>query len=156
MVRGFMQGSFMQTCQTFLSLKAPIQRWRGKTWCTGGYWFTLVPFFIASQNYSCSLPLICPYWYICEYRTVNTSFRSWKSWSGLQCFHLYSFAHLTSFQGDGPGLVYRHASATWDEPSPEEKERAMGFQTGTTSHTKVTKLERNALLGRGMDLNSLT
>ncbi len=32
----------------------------------------------------------------------------------------------------------------------------MGFQTSTTSHTKVTRLERNALLGRGMDLNSLT
>ncbi len=52
--------------------------------------------------------------------------------------------------------MYRHASATWDEPSPEERERAMGFQTNTTSHTKVTRLERNALLGRGMDLNSLT
>ncbi len=52
--------------------------------------------------------------------------------------------------------MYRHASATWDEPSPEERERAMGFQTGTISHTKVTRLERNALLGRGMDLNSLT
>jgi len=52
--------------------------------------------------------------------------------------------------------VYRHASATWDESSPKERERDMGFQTGTTSHTKVTKLERNALLGRGMDLNSLT
>jgi hypothetical protein len=32
----------------------------------------------------------------------------------------------------------------------------MGFQASTTNHTKVTKLERNALLGRGMDLNSLT
>jgi len=32
----------------------------------------------------------------------------------------------------------------------------MGFQTGITSHTKVTQLERNALLGRGMDLNSFT
>ncbi len=52
--------------------------------------------------------------------------------------------------------MYRHASATWDEPSPEERERAMGFQTSTTSHIKVTRLERNALLGRGMDLNSLT
>ncbi len=52
--------------------------------------------------------------------------------------------------------MYCHASATWDEPSPEERERAMGFQVGTTSHTKVTKLDRNALLGRGMDLNSLT
>ncbi len=50
----------------------------------------------------------------------------------------------------------RHASATWDELSPEERERAMGFQVGTTSHTKVIRLERNVLLGRGMDLNSLT
>ncbi len=53
-------------------------------------------------------------------------------------------------------MYHRHASATWDEPSPEERERAMGFQTATTSHTKVTRLERNILLGRGMDLNSLT
>jgi hypothetical protein len=33
---------------------------------------------------------------------------------------------------------------------------AMGFQIGTTSHTKVTRLECNALLGRSMDLNSPT
>jgi hypothetical protein len=51
--------------------------------------------------------------------------------------------------------VYRHASATWDEPSPEERERAMGFQINTTSHTKVSRLECNALLVKGMDLNSL-
>jgi len=52
--------------------------------------------------------------------------------------------------------VYHHASATWDEPSPKERKRAMGFQINTISHTKVTRLECNALLGRGMDLNSLT
>jgi hypothetical protein len=67
-----------------------------------------------------------------------------------------SFPGTHAFQGNGPGFVYRHASTAWDEPSLEEKERAMGFQTGTTSHTKVSRLERNALLGRGMDLNSLT
>jgi len=32
----------------------------------------------------------------------------------------------------------------------------MGFQIGTTSHIKVTRLECNTLLGIGMDLNSLT
>jgi len=32
----------------------------------------------------------------------------------------------------------------------------MGFQTDTTSHTKVTKLEHNALLGKSMDLNYIT
>jgi hypothetical protein len=67
-----------------------------------------------------------------------------------------SFPRAHAFQGDEPGLVYRHASTTWDEPSPEERERAMGFQAGTTSHTKATRLECNALLRRGMDLNSLT
>jgi hypothetical protein len=50
--------------------------------------------------------------------------------------------------------MYR--SATWDEPSREEKKRVMGFQTSTTSHTKVTRLLRNTLLGKSMDLNSLT
>jgi hypothetical protein len=67
-----------------------------------------------------------------------------------------SFPWTHAFHGDGPCLVYRHASATWDEPSPEERERDMGFQTGNTNHTKVTRLEHNALLGRSMDLNSLT
>ncbi len=67
-----------------------------------------------------------------------------------------SFPRAHTFQGDRLDLVYRHASATWDEPSPEKRERAMRFQTGTTSHTKVTRLERNVILGRGMDLNSLT
>jgi len=56
-----------------------------------------------------------------------------------------SFPRAHVFQGDGPGLVYLHVSATWDEPSPEEKERA-----------KVIRLERNALLRRSMDLNSFT
>ncbi len=32
----------------------------------------------------------------------------------------------------------------------------MGFQDGITNHIKVTRLECNTLLGRGMDLNSLT
>jgi hypothetical protein len=67
-----------------------------------------------------------------------------------------SFLGTHAFQGDGLGLVYCHASATWDEPSPKERERAMGFQANILSHTKVTRLERNALLRRGMDLNSLT
>ncbi len=32
----------------------------------------------------------------------------------------------------------------------------MGFQTSTISRTKVIKLERNTLLGKSMDMNSLT
>jgi hypothetical protein len=77
-----------------------------------------------------------------------------KQKGGLPTFVSFLGAH--AFQGDGPGLVYRHALATWDELSLEERKSAMGFKIGTTNHTKVTRLERNTLLGRGMDLNSLT
>ncbi len=37
-----------------------------------------------------------------------------------------SFPRAHTFQGDGLGMVYHHASATWDELSPKERERAMG------------------------------
>jgi hypothetical protein len=67
-----------------------------------------------------------------------------------------SFLGSHTFQGDGPSLMYHHASTTWDEPSLKERKKAMGFQTSTTNHTKVTRLERNTLLGRGMDLNYFT
>jgi hypothetical protein len=50
-----------------------------------------------------------------------------------------SFPVAHTFQGDELGLVYRHALATWDEPSPDKKKRAMGFQIGITSHTKVIR-----------------
>jgi len=86
-----------------------------------------------------------PPWFLVN--TIGKLRGAWPTFVSLPGAH--------AFQGDGPGLVYHHASATWDEPSLEERERAMGFQTDTTSHTKVTRLERNALLGRGMDLNSL-
>ncbi len=66
-----------------------------------------------------------------------------------------SFPGAHTFQGDGPSPVYYHVSATWAKPSLIERERAMGFQTNINSDTKVTRLERNALLERGMDLNSL-
>jgi len=69
---------------------------------------------------------------------------------------IVSFPRTHAFHGYGPSLVYPHDSATWDKPNPEERERAMGFQIGTTNHTKVTTLEHNALLGKGMDLNFLT
>ncbi len=67
-----------------------------------------------------------------------------------------SFLGAHAFQGDGPNLMYCHVLVTWDELSPKERKKAMGFQTSITIHTKVTKLEHNALLGRGMDLNSFT
>jgi hypothetical protein len=39
---------------------------------------------------------------------------------------------------------------------PRKKKKGYRFQIGTTNHTKVIRLERNILLEKGMDLNSLT
>ncbi len=83
-----------------------------------------------------------PLWF--RANTIGKPRGAWPTFVSLLRAH--------AFQGDGLGLVYRHALVTWEEPSLEERERAMGFQIGTISHTKVTKLERNALLGRGMGL----
>jgi hypothetical protein len=38
-----------------------------------------------------------------------------------------SFPGVHTFQGNRLGLMYHHTSATWDEPSLEEREKAMGF-----------------------------
>jgi len=37
-----------------------------------------------------------------------------------------SFPRTHSFQGDGLGLVYRHALTTWDEPSLGKKKGRWG------------------------------
>jgi hypothetical protein len=37
-----------------------------------------------------------------------------------------SFPRSHAFEGDGLGLVYCHALATWDERSPEKKEKGYG------------------------------
>ncbi len=48
--------------------------------------------------------------------------------------------------------MYCHASATWDEPNPEEIERAMGFQIDITSHSKVIRLECFTRERHGLEL----
>jgi hypothetical protein len=67
-----------------------------------------------------------------------------------------SFPRTHAFHENGLGLVYRHASTTWDEPNLEGKEGDMGFQTNIINRTKVIRLKHNVILGKGMDLKSLT
>jgi len=87
-----------------------------------------------------------PFWFLAN--TIGKPRGAWPTF--------VSFPRAHTFQGDGLGLIYHHVSATRDEPSPKKRKMVMGFQTSITSHTKVTRLECNALLRRGMDLNSLT
>lgn len=69
-------------------------------------------------------------------------------------FVSFSMAH--AFQNNGHVLVYRPITSMWDEPSPKECERNMGFHWGTTRHPQVIKFERNTLFGIVMDLNAIT
>lgn len=42
------------------------------------------------------------------------------------------------------------------EPTADERERAMGFVTGTTTVPSVSETSRRQVLGQAMDLNCLT
>ena len=67
-----------------------------------------------------------------------------------------SFPASHAFRGDGPRLVWDEQLKRLDEPSAHERERAMGFPTGTTDAIGVTEAARRQVLGQAMDLNCLT
>ena len=71
-----------------------------------------------------------------------------------------SFARSYAFCGDGPGTLVDTSTTdyTTDEPNADERERAMGFATGTTQvpRTPISEMQRRALLGQAMDLNCVT
>jgi hypothetical protein len=46
-------------------------------------------------------------------------------------------------------------SQTHDEPTADERERAMGFPTGTTAAHGLQEGHKRFLLGQAMDLNSI-
>ncbi len=93
-----------------------------------------------------------------SYKAKETSLVSYEhNRKTKKCLaHLCFLPNSTRFSGRwirlGVSSCFSHLKWT----KPRRKRRAMGFQTGTTSHTKVTRFEHNTLLGRGMDLNSLT
>ena len=60
-----------------------------------------------------------------------------------------------AFRGRGPGMVWDSLSQTHEEPNADERERAMGFLTGTTAAPDLTEGQRRFLLGQAMDLNTL-
>ncbi len=93
-----------------------------------------------------------------NYKAKETSLISYKhNRKTKRCLaHLCLLPKSTRLLGRWTKPDVLSCFSIWDEPSPKERERAMGFQTRTTSHNKVTKLECNAILGRSMDLNSFT
>ena len=73
-----------------------------------------------------------------------------RAFPTLMCYPA-SFA----FRAHGPGMVWDTTSQTYEEPSADERERAMGFLTGTTAAPDLSEGQRRFLLGQAIDLNTL-
>lgn len=69
---------------------------------------------------------------------------------------LVSYARSYAFKDNGPGLVWDSLAQEMVEPNADERERAMGFPTGTTHIPGISESQRRFLLGQAMDLNCLT
>ena len=68
---------------------------------------------------------------------------------------LVSYPKSHAFRDQGPGLVWDCTTQRLEEPCAHERERAMGFLTGTTSAPGLTELERRQILGQAIDLSSM-
>ena len=60
-----------------------------------------------------------------------------------------------AFRARGPGMVWDSTSQTYEELLADERERAMGFLTGTTAAPDLSEGQRRFLLGQAIDLNTL-
>jgi hypothetical protein len=69
---------------------------------------------------------------------------------------LVSFARSYAFKDNGMGFILDSITQEMVEPNADERERAMGFPTGTTNVHGISEQQRRFLLGQAMDLNCLT
>ena len=69
---------------------------------------------------------------------------------------LVSFPNSQAYRVGKAGILWDKVKQQWDVPNADERERAMGFPTGTTRCRGVTEEQRRELLGQAMDCNALT
>ena len=67
-----------------------------------------------------------------------------------------SFPNSHAYRVGQAGILWDVNTQSWDTPNADERERAMGFYTGTTRLKGVTEPQRRELLGEVMDVNALT
>jgi len=56
-----------------------------------------------------------------------------------------------AFRDGAPGMVVVQSTGELCEPNPEERERILGYPTGSTAAPRVTALQRHEITGRCMD-----
>jgi hypothetical protein len=60
-----------------------------------------------------------------------------------------------SFHEGKSGSIYDHQLRRETQPNPDERERALGYPTGTTACPGLTSAQRHAITGRCMDANAM-
>ena len=68
---------------------------------------------------------------------------------------LVSYPGSHAFRDHGPGLVWDTSTRRLEEPRADERERAIGFSTGTTIVPELIESHRRQTLGQAMDLTSM-
>lgn len=66
-----------------------------------------------------------------------------------------SYYGSRAYRDGARGMVFDFQSSQWEEPNADEKERCMGYLTGTTVAPGVTELQRHDIIGRCMDGNTM-
>ena len=69
---------------------------------------------------------------------------------------LMAYTMSRAFHIGMPGAIYDSTLGTWGEPNPEERERALGYETGATKAPDVTAKQRHEVTGNCMDQAALT
>ena len=68
---------------------------------------------------------------------------------------LVSFPSSNNYRDDRPGMLHDAATGNLIEPNPDERERLLGYATGTTAAPGLTEAHRFRLTGQCMDANTL-
>ena len=66
-----------------------------------------------------------------------------------------TFPQSFAFRDRGPGMVWDAHTKIHTEPLADERERAMGFRTGTTAAPGLSEGQRRFVLGQAMDLHTM-
>ena len=69
---------------------------------------------------------------------------------------MVTFGMSRAFRLGCPGAIYDTQLGGWDEPNPDERERALGYPTGATAAPGLTLTDRHVITGNCIDQAALT
>ena len=75
------------------------------------------------------------------------------SWRAFPTF--LTFQQPFTFRNRGPGMIWDAHTKTHTESLADERVRAMGFQTGTTTTPSLSEGQRRFMLGQAMDFHTM-